>query len=379
MRISKDLYSTQISIISLFIGFIACGLFNQYFPSLRYLSVLITFVFLLLVLLKAIHKLRLPSEQVVILFITLALVQLIFNNARTAPADFSLFLAIMLGLLLKNNITSCARYIAIVNVSTVVIMLYELSTFSYLIDQLNNKFEFGRLQGLFSNSKEAGYYTIAATYYLFSVKRLTRLSMLALISIATLSGTRTAILFILVVVIVQVVASVKIRIAKGIIKNFMLSAFMLTLLGYILTKYYFVDKSAYMLVRIYNAFNFESSSHKDRLFFWKSYLEEINNYNWYEIFFGAGTKINIILGNGAESYYLMILSQYGLITLTAIISIFILIFIKLKNYDEKIIFVSLLAILLVGRIGIGWSDGILIWAVFFYTLDSKKRDKIRAT
>ena len=54
---------------------------------------------------------------------------------------------------------------------------------------------------------------------------------------------------------------------------------------------------------------------------------------------------------------------------------YFLIFTKLKNYEEKMIFACLLVILFVGRIGTGWSDGILIWASFFHILDSKKGDK----
>ena len=81
------------------------------------------------------------------------------------------------------------------------------------------------------------------------------------------------------------------------------------------------------------------------------------------------------MGNGAESFYIMIISQYGIITFTVVLSVFLLIFTKLKNYEEKMIFACLLVILFVGRIGTGWSDGILIWASFFHILDSKKGDK----
>ena len=105
---------------------------------------------------------------------------------------------------------------------------------------------------------------------------------------------------------------------------------MFILIGFPVMRFYFIGGSAYMLDRIYNSFNFGSSSHLDRLFFWNAYLLEINKYNWYEIFFGAGQKINVIVGNGAESTYLMILSQYGMITLTTMIGVFILIFAKLK-------------------------------------------------
>ena len=36
------------------------------------------------------------------------------------------------------------------------------------------------------------------------------------------------------------------------------------------------------------------------------------------------------------------------------------------------IIASLLVILFVGRIGVGWADGILIWAAFFHILDRTK-------
>ena len=56
-------------------------------------------------------------------------------------------------------------------------------------------FEFGRLQGLFSTSKETGYFAISA--FILSRVFLKERNILdvALILVAVLSGTRTAIIF----------------------------------------------------------------------------------------------------------------------------------------------------------------------------------------
>ena len=213
------------------------------------------------------YKYTLLSEQVVTFFVALALIQLGFNIVRNAPADLSFFLAIIIGLLLKPNINFCVKFVAIVNVITIIIMVYELQSSSYLIGQANSEFVFGRLQGLFSYSKQAGYYAIAATFYLFTVRRFTSLNMFTLISIAILSGTRTAILFIIAVLIIQAFTKIKIRIAKSKLRKFILNALISTSLGYIAINYYFIDDTAYMLDRIYNSFNYTSSSHLDRLFF----------------------------------------------------------------------------------------------------------------
>lgn len=378
MRISKAFVYEHTVTICVFVGFIVCGIFNQYVPILRYLSVIIVFILSLLFLSHAISRFRLPSEQVITFLIFLALVQLCFSIVRNMPVEFSFFLAIMIGFLLRPNINFCVKLIYAVNILTIIVMIYELSSLTYLVSQVNSKFEFGRLQGLFSNSKEAGYYAIAATFYLIVTKRFTSFNLFALFLIAILSGTRTAILFIIAVGIIKIFFALKSRFTKHTLTRYFVILSVSLLFSYVLMMYYFTGESIYMLHRITNSFNFQSSSHLDRLFFWNAYLEGINSYNFYEIVFGAGIKLNIIIGNGAESFYLMIFSQFGLITLTAIVSVFSLIYLKLTSYEEKAIFSSLLIILFVGRIGTGWADGILMWASFFHVLDSNKRLKTNA-
>ena len=371
MVINKNQFASILSPTFIFIGFIACGVFTQYTPLLRYLSVSIVLILALLSFFNAIQRYRHPSEQIVTFLMYLALVQLFFNITRNNPADLSIFLVIILGYLIKSYFNISVKLIATLNFFTISIMIYELVSFSYFIDLENNKFEFGRLQGLFSYSKEAGYYVIAASFYLFTVRRLTTSSILGLLAIATLSGTRTAILFVISILFIKFMNGI-IKISYDKLRKFIVFMLMSTLLLYVSLNYYFVGKSEYMIYRFKNSFNFVSSSHQDRLFFWRSYLEGINDYSWYEIIFGAGTKLNIILGNGAESFYLMILSQYGLITLVSILSIFILIVTKANKIEEIMIIASLLVILFVGRIGVGWADGILIWAAFFHILDRTK-------
>ena len=121
-------------------------------------------------------------------------------------------------LLLRPNPDFSVKLIATVNVVSIIIMVYELASTSYLIDHLNSKFEFGRLQGLFSYSKEAGYYVIAATFYLFTVSRFSMFNMTTLILLAILSGTRTAMLFVLAVCTIKFINSVKIMFVNGSLK-----------------------------------------------------------------------------------------------------------------------------------------------------------------
>lgn len=372
MKISKQNYFAQLVPVSIFLGFIACGLLNQFFPLTRDFMVLVSIAFTTVAVAKALNKFKLPSEQAISILLTLAFSQVLLNIIRMDPADLAFFIAIILGFYLKCHASTCTKMIKIINFFTICIMIYEVSSTSYLIEIVNRKFEFGRLQGLFSYSKEAGYYVIAATFYLFTVRQLKIFCMLTLLAIAILSGTRTAMLFMSVVILIIFVNSLVGKVTHRKVKTFGLFALASISLLFLLRKYYFVGKSEYMLSRLTHSFNFSSSSHQDRLFIWKSYLEGIDQYNLYEVIFGAGTKLNIILGNGAESFYLMILSQYGLITLVSILCIFILIVTKANNIAEIMIIASLLVILFVGRIGVGWADGILIWAAFFHILDRTK-------
>lgn len=375
MVISRQAIRDQIILVSVFTGFIASGVFTQYLPIIRYLSVMIALVFSVILILHIMNNFTLPSEIIATSCIILALIQVSLNIIRGSPSELSFFIAIILGLLLKSKNNMCVRYILVLNIVTIIIMFYEFLNFTYFIDTKNQKFEFGRLQGAFSYSKEAGYYAIAATFYLYIMKHLSNVNIICLLLIGILSGTRSAILFIVALIVVQIITQIKLRISKDRLKNFVIMMIICCLLLFFLIEYYFTDKSAYMLDRIYNTFNFASSSHSDRLFFWTAYLEGLNNYSFIELTFGAGTKLNNSIGNGAESFYLMIISQYGFTTFTLVLIVCAIIFRCLITYQEKMIFVCLLAILLVGRIGVGWADGILIWAALFSIIDQKKRFK----
>ena len=125
---------------------------------------------------------------------------------------------------------------------------------------------------------------------------------------------------------------------------------------------YFDDDNIYMLYRILSSFDFSSSSHVERVLFWSGYINELDNYSFNQWLFGAGTYLNFLLGNGSENTYLMVLSQSGLIGLFIFGFPLLLALIMFFRYPRELYpLVLMLLFLNVGRIGVGWADGILMW------------------
>ena len=375
LRLSRKKLPNSIILFCILTGLLVNAYFTQNYPSIRYLSVAIIFTLVLFRVATALMTQGSDSHFIISVVLLYFIIQCGLNIYREYPANLNTFIVVFIGYLIQHDCKNLMRWIVLTSILCITVMLYELIDGEYFIQINEAKFEFGRLQGLFSTSKEAGFFAIAA----FILSRLLSKGKMSLdvifILIAVLSGTRTAIIFITACMILEysvMIASFR----KKIIYKLFVSVTILLATYYLLTTYYFTNELEYMLRRILNSFNFQTSSHIQRIYFWNAYLYGIDNYSIFELVFGAGRKLNYEFGNGAESFYLMVLSQNGILGLIIIVFPFLYVFSRRINYRLMISLMMLLVFFNVGRIGVGWADGIIIWAILFNAFKSTQKLKV---
>lgn len=352
--------------IVLFIGFIVSAPFEYFIPSIRYLAVAIIFGYLFINIFTNYWK-----ERKLFLFqmflISYIYIQHFLNQIRDFDSDLAVLLSMLLATAFIKNIDSTIKILKFLVVVNFIAMVYEVISFEYIINIVeNNKYEFGRVQGLFSYSKETGYFLLITFVFLryFDVSMFYKI---ILILSATMSGSRTAIIAILFILFIDYIYQTYNKINYKQFFYFFITVAILILF----TSYYFTDKTEYMLFRILSSFDFETSSQQHRLYYWKFYFESLNNYSIFNWIFGNGTYLNHLIGNGSENTYLMIISQMGLIGLSIfLVPIFLVIILFFKKPFRYYPFLVLFVFLFVGRIGIGWADGILMWIMIYILINN---------
>ena len=354
-------------IISLFISFIVNAPFTYFFPEIRILFILTT-------LITGFYRFwNFKSFKLYLLFfvfISILILYYLINQTFLYPSNNTFFICLIFGLLAFKDYKLIITFLKIALIINFSIMIYELISFKYLINIVSeNKFEIGRYQGLFSYSKENSYFILITYLYLRYFNSLGIYKWIILFS-AFLTGSRTSIIFILVIILLDYILNNfnfrKIKIKK-------ILAFALTfIISFKLIDYY-LSENILIYNRILNSFNFQSSSHLDRIYFWETYLDYIFNYELIHFLVGKGTYIANTIANGAESTWLMIFSEGGLLALI-IFSLPILYVSSLtfKNPSKYYPFILIIILFQFGRIAVGWADGILFWSLIFYIIFFKK-------
>ncbi|NAZ98751.1 hypothetical protein, partial [Vibrio toranzoniae] len=161
----------------------------------------------------------------------------------------------------------------------------------YLIKVIeDNKYEYGRLQGLFSYSKECGFFMFMAFLYIRKYQAGLFIKSIVIVS-SLMSGSRTVIIFVGFIIFMDFVISLRVKFkAKDFYKAISVILIGGVLFGYLLIKY-FDGNNSYMLYRILASFDFNSSSHTERLLFWSGYINGLESYTLTQWLFGAGTYL----------------------------------------------------------------------------------------
>ncbi|WP_281630276.1 hypothetical protein [Vibrio sp. St2] len=359
------------SVCLLFVGFVTSAFFTYKIPPIRIVAVLFVASVVFVSIVNNIKKKRLDFlfQSILIVFVVF---QLSLDQVRTYQSEIAPFIAMIIALSFYKYNDVIYKVLRIVLVVNFLVMTYELATHDYLIKVVaENKYEHGRLQGLFSYSKECGFFLFFAFLYVRKYQSGLFIKSIVIAS-SLMSGSRTVILFVGFIILLDFFLALRVKFkTKDFYKAITIMLFGGVLFGYLAVKY-FDKNNIYMLYRILASFDFSSSSHVDRVFFWSSYIHELDNYTLTQWLFGAGTYLNVLLGNGSENTYLMIISQSGLTGFFIFGFPLVLTLALFFRYPREIYpLVLVLLFLNVGRIGVGWADGILMWCYVISVIYSR--------
>ncbi|MEH0667492.1 hypothetical protein H4F18_14380 [Vibrio scophthalmi] len=363
----------------LFVGFVTSALFTYKLPSIRIIAVLFIALVVFVSIVKNINKIDFLFQSILIIFVVF---QIYIDQFRSYQSDIAPFIAMIIALSFYRYNDVIYKVLRVVLVINFFVMIYELVNHDYLIKVVEeNKYEPGRLQGLFSYSKECGFFLFMAFLYVRKYQAGLYIKSIVIAS-SLMSGSRTAMIFVGFIILFDFFLSLQINFK---VKDFYKAIVTLLFGGgifWFLVVSYFDENNIYMLYRILASFDFSSSSHGDRIFFWISYIHELSNYTLTQWLFGAGTYLNVIIGNGSENTYLMVISQSGLSGLLIFVFPLALTLLLFFRYPRELYpLVLILLFLNVGRIGVGWADGILMWcyvisAIYSGTTMINQRNKL---
>jgi hypothetical protein len=362
-------YSINISSI-LLLGLMFGLIFNaplQYFVNpLRLFFIFTLFIGMFLVIKSDLTNGKYLSHYFLLLGVLI--LGLISLNIATLPLNIAIRelyanLSIVFGFFAFRYYEKFKSLLVYAITISLIIMIYDIVNLEYLFnfDPVQNRFQVDRGKGLFSYSKEAGAFTIFATFMFRDNPKI--LSLLFLTSI--LSGSRSAIIFIFIIIFMDIIFYSKNKISLKNLKFFLFGALIIFLSSYL------IDDHLY--ARMENSFDFgKSGTHSYRFFIWDLYLKELNLSSTIHILFGNLGYFRAVLGNGAENAYLTILTHGGIFLLVVFyLPILFLAILSVLNFRMFYPFILLLIILQFGRQGTGWADGVLLWAYIFHIYSGK--------
>ena len=346
-------------IIGLIGGFVVNAFLSEFYPILRHFLVALFFSLAILRLLFSKNNYS-RIQLLLLLFVSTALSA--FNTWYNGSIHVSLYLVpLVLVLMAKVRILYFVEVLKSLLIINLLVQIYEVFNGEYLISNPNVYFEIGRYQGVFSYSKETAYFLMFAYIFVRKSKHSLLFLFVSLFS-AVLTGSRTAQLFVGLLGILDVSRLLFTQLKR---KNILTGLFLISTLVALITalRWYF---SIYINVysRVLDSLNMDSSGHRDRLYFIKQYISSLENSSIRDVLLGNGTYINSLVGNGSETTYLDVIAQLGVQGLLVYFAIFI--GFKVLNSHSLLTnfeFILILFFMLVGRVSLGWADGILMWVL----------------
>ena len=258
------------------------------------------------------------------------------------------------------------------------ILIYEIYTGSYIVNSSADFGpEYGRVKGIFEYSKMLGYFCIILG--LLCYRRMSIFTLSLVLFSAILSGSRLAIIPILIVFVVKLISSlctssnIKIKLFSiiSIVVSFL---FLFVYLNY-------NSGSEIILSRLSNAFSMTSSSNSDRIFYWLQHLNVLNERGLLEILFGMPGNAYLLVGNGSESTYIHLLLEGGVVSLLIYLlgftSLIWCLFLKDSVIHEWTSFLGVILLICcfqISRLGLSVIDGTYFWAFVFYCYFSRRED-----
>lgn len=263
------------------------------------------------------------------------------------------------------------KYFVVINLFA---MIYEFLTISYILEPTADLDVFiGRAKGVISYSKEAGSFILLFT--ILFIKELKVKWFPVLLFYAILTGSRLAILGVFASIAIEAFSRAKIKGALS-FKAIVASAIFILIISLGLYFYYISAQSEIIVNRLSGALDTGHSSNLERVNFWIQHLAAYNDFKWWGLILGEPGRATGIVGNGAESAYLNLLTDGGIIALSVYLGGIFLLFI-LRGPSISWLFVLLLLVLSmqISRVNIGFLDGTMFWAYFWYLFQEKHLKK----
>ena len=237
----------------------------------------------------------------------------------------SYWIMVYVGLIYHKKFDKLFILIKILLILNAFLVAYEFFNFKYIWNLSEDPF-YGRAKGLFSAPKEAGMFI--SVFLIVFFEKITLIDFLYILITSLFIGSRT--LFLISLVAFIPLFFIFIRNSK---KSLKFVVYILVLIFPILIVYYFDSfyTSFEVIGRLDSLANTQEGGNELRIFVLIEGLKAFFVSPIQEIFFGLGTRVEILLGNGAENAYLNILMRYGIFGLL----FFILLIMYPYNYKSR--------------------------------------------
>lgn len=216
--------------------------------------------------------------------------------------------------------------------------------------------------GLFSDPKSGGFFILIVGLWAY-LRHNISLLLIAFIS-SLFTGVRISTVGLLLPVIDLLVEYLK---AYSFKKVFLYLAGIISVVYYYL--YQFFTENALVLSRLLTAMNAGDKSNQLRFYFWERHWEVFSGLppmNWFWGKFGYADQA---VGNGAECLFLDLLNNYGLWAfLLFTIPWFVCWCRYLRNRKVFLVCLSVFAVSISGRFGLGFAEGPIYWMIIFTLL-----------
>jgi len=322
------------------------------------------------IILNLVYNQKLIKYQVVLSLLSLLLLSLSFYIWNNIYAT-NLYLAIITATIIYNMDKSLFKKLLLIAlVIQTLLQIYEFLTLKYIFDytlikgdieftmSLDN-LSFFRGKGLFPGALTAGSFAI---YMAFIFRKNPYVLLLAFTS-ASLASTRLSVLTVFVIILLFIFQNNSIKIKYKI--YFISTIILLVLLIVSLNSSEFIN-------RLQNFADFNSDTNSLRIYYWTSGLYEFTQYPLINILLGKSNYFATIYGNSAESDWIMLLLETGIIGfllyLIPIFSIIILSLAKQKYYLFLLILLWCIDIFLYRHIS-GIVSNVLHWYLLYDILD----------
>jgi len=283
------------------------------------------------------------------------------------------YVPVLLGLCFAINFTMFFKLLKIFILINLLAMVYEFITLSFIFEPTSDLAYFtGRAKGFISYSKEAGSFVLI--FALLFSKRLKYNWFPILLFSAFLSGSRLAILGVILVICFEFGARIHLsnKVSLGKVIGGCGLLFFMFIAGYF---YISSDQSSIIIERLYSSLDTSHSSNNERMNFWYHHLLSFGGNNIFGFIFGEPGKSTALIGNGAESAFINLLADGGLVALFIyLVAIFLLFWLMGPNIKTLFILFLLVLSMQISRVNIGFLDGTVFWAYFWYLLLSNLRN-----